>query len=190
MGQSLRLSVPVAGTFLHVSCTYECRVSKLCRNMCRRAVVSVGDRFGRRVSGCRCIRLRGACVFDKERRNERLQSLGTVAVGRRRKEEAGSRRGLGGYWVGRTVAREVFLLGGWREPDAAADAEVRVVCVRAGLHGGGKDKSTGLASITGTSSGVLGGAGRLSCGKGASACRKSGFDSSGSKLSRYSAVPG
>jgi hypothetical protein len=37
--------------------------------------------------------------------------------------------------------------------------------VRAGLYGGGKDKSTGLASLTQSSSGVLEVARRLSCGK-------------------------
>jgi hypothetical protein len=39
--------------------------------------------------------------------------------------------------------------------------------VRAGLYGGGKDKSTSLASLTQSSSGVVEVARRLSCGKGA-----------------------
>jgi hypothetical protein len=94
MEQCLPLSVPVAGTFLHVPCSsYECRASKLYRSMCRRGVVAGSDRCGGPVSRCRCCsRLRGGSLMTESLR---------ARCGR------GRRKGRGGFKtrVGKVLAR-------------------------------------------------------------------------------------
>jgi hypothetical protein len=127
--QCLPLSVPVAGTFLHVRCTYGCRASRVCHSMRRRAGASVSDccavvsRDVGAVDG-------GEMSCDDESPSKRVQSAGTVQWG----EKTGGRGGFETR-IGRVLGQPHGCTGnvslGWERrenADAAVDAGGRGVC--------------------------------------------------------------
>jgi len=113
MEQCLPLSVPVAGTFLHVPCSSRCRASTVSHSMCQRAVGGVSDRHGCRVSGCRCGRERSvSSVAESPARGCSLWARrGGGGDGRKRRVRDEGWEGIGSP---ARLHRECFFLGGRR----------------------------------------------------------------------------